>query len=205
VGAYVMTPARAAALRKAQLASAAARRARKATRISSYVPSKPRPKGFKGLKANFVPYARVNKRSQTVGFNAGTGVSRHKRIAVGAYVRLEGTRRNTAIDRFADKATAKVFPKGTKRGKAIAAAKSNVVIHGPVVRGSVRGHQVRLGTSRGAGPTVIVRRGKHKVSRAKSKKGVQAYNKSMNRIAGRRAATKVKRSRPQRRKAAKLK
>jgi hypothetical protein len=200
---YVMTPARVAALRKAQLASAAARRARKNARISSYVPKKARPLGLKGLKANFTPYVRVNKRSQTAGFNTGTGIPKtHRRISAGAYVRLEGTRRNTAVDRFVDKQTAKVFPKGTKRGKVAASVKSNVVVHGPVVRGSVKGHQVRLGTSRGAGPTVIVRRGKHKTPRAKSIKGVRSYDNRMRKIAGQKAAMS-KSPRPQRRKAAK--
>jgi hypothetical protein len=157
--------------------------------------------GFKGLKQNTIPYVRVNKRSQTIGVNAGTIIpGTHKRVVFGGYSRLESTRNKTAVDRFAAKGVSKVFPTGTRRGKAVAYARKNFSITNPAVRGSVGGAQVRLGTSRGAGPTVIVRRGRHKTAQSKSQVGIQKYDTAIRKISGTRAA-KVKKPRPQRRNA----
>lgn len=164
--------------------------------------------GVKGLKANFTPYARVNKRSQTAGFNAGTLIpGTHRRVVVGSYARLESTRNKTAVDRAVVKGVKKAFPAGTKRGRAQAYVSKNISISAPLVRGSVKGHQVRLGTSRGAGPTVIVRRGKHKTDPLKSAVGINKYNKRMKSIAEQKANAKAKKrkSRPQRRRAARKK
>jgi hypothetical protein len=151
-----------------------------------------------------IPYARVNKRSQTVGYNVGAKIpGTGKRIVTGQYVRVENVRRQTAVDRFVAKGVKKVAPPHTKQGKALGAIKKNVSINNPSVRAKVGGHQVRLGTSRGAGPTVIIRRGKHKTPQLKSKKGVQAYDKRMRTVAGQKAAG-IK-HRPQRRRAARKK
>lgn len=163
--------------------------------------------GYKGLKANFTPYVRVNKRSQTVGYNAGTLIpGTHRRIVTGTYVRLESTKNKTVVDRFIDKKVAKVFPTGTRRGK-VAGAVGKVKIVAPVVRVSRKNTEFRLGTSRGAGSTLIVRRGKHKTDPVKSAKGVHQYNKRMSQIAGQKAKAKAKKYRPrsQRRRAARRK
>lgn len=158
----------------------------------------------KNRSSGFVPYVRVNKRSQTIGVNAGQKITRHHRIVVGGYTRLESTRNRTAIDRFAARGVAKVFPTGTKRGSAVAYARKNFAITNPAIRGSVGGAQVRLGTSRGAGPTIIVRRGRHKTSQPKSQAGVLKYDTQMRKISGKRAAA-VKKPRRQRRTAARKK
>ena len=163
--------------------------------------------GFKGLKANFVPYTRVNKRSQTAGFNAGTLIpGTHRRVVVGSYARIESTRNTTALGRAAKKRTKRFIPKGSKRERVAGYLKKTRVTN-PALRGSYKGHEVRLGTSRGAGPTVIVRRGKHRTPQPKSMAGVNQYNKRINDIAGKRATAKAKRrkSRPQRRRAARRK
>lgn len=193
---YVFTPARRAALRKAQLASAKARKGRK---ISStrriYGQTTNRPSGISGLRRTVTPYARANKRSQTVGFNAGTILpATRKRIAFGAYVRLESTTRRTATDRAISKASSRIAPRNSKRGKVAGWFKNNVSVKNPALRASAGGAQVRLGTSRGAGPTVIVRRGAHKTPQKVSQKGILSYNKTTKKIA---------KPRPQRRRARK--
>lgn len=164
-------------------------------------------KGVK-LPIHFVPYVRVNKRSQTIGHNTGTKViprTGGRRIVTGGYFRVESTKKKTAVDRFVDKSSAKIFPGGTRRGKAVAYARKNFSVSSPAVRGSVGNAQVRLGTSRGAGPTIIVRRGKHKTAQPKSQSGVNKYNTQVGKVAGKRAATGVKKARPQRRRAARKK
>ena len=86
------TPAQRAALRKAQLASARARKGRAVARTRRFYSSSPakRGVGVAGLQRNTVPYARINKRSGTVGVNSGTVIPfTGKRIAVGGYIRLE--------------------------------------------------------------------------------------------------------------------
>lgn len=153
------------------------------------------------IPGHFVPYGRINKRSQTAGYNYGVKIKgTGKRLVTGSYVRIENVSRTTATDRVVRKATSKVFPKGTKRHARVAAIGRNVSINNPAVRATVKGHQVRLGTSRGAGPTIIVRRGKHKVARPVSKKGVQKYDASTRKVAG--VKMSKKKARPQRRKAA---
>ena len=208
---YRMTPARRVALRKAQLASAKARRGRglQAQRVARYSGGA-RSAALGGLKRsaarqltkNFIPYVRVNKRSQTAGYNVGAKIpGTKKRIVTGTYVRIEHTARETPTDRFIAKRTAKVFPTGSRRARAKAYVKKNVTVTHPALRVRIKGAETRLGTSRGAGPTLIVRRGRHKTSQVKSKAGVNKYNKSMKNIAGR----KVKKARPQRRKKARSK
>lgn len=186
-GAYVFTPARRAALDKARKA-----RKRKSKRLYSSNPIT-RGQGKSGFQKNFVPYLRVNKRSQTAGFNAGSifpGTG--KRLVVGSYVRVENTNRKGAIDKALAKAGNKTMPYGTSRGKVRKYFKENVTITNPTIRANVGKHQARLSTSRGAGPTITLRRGKHKTPLAKSRAGVKRYDKRMRSIAG-------KKARPQRR------
>ena len=183
---HVMTPARKAALRKAQLASAKKRRG-SGGKKRRYGQAKNRPTGLSGLRRTATPYARVNQRSQTVGFNAGTIIPfTGKRIAFGSYLRLESTSRHTATSRALYKVGG-----GSKVGKFIA---DNVSISTPAIRLNAGKSQVRLGTSRGAGPTIILRRGNHKTPQAASQRGVKKYETRMNTIA------KTKKRRPQRRK-----
>lgn len=168
-------------------------------------PFRRRGSGLSGLRRNTVPYVRVNKRSGTAGINTGTLIpGTSKRIAIGGYARLETTRSKTAVDRFVDKGINKVFPKGTRGSKTVSYLRKNVKITNPAVRANFPGVQARVGTSRRAGATVIIRRGKHKTSWDKSFKGVQKYDRRMATIAGERAK-KGKRSRPQRRRAARKK
>lgn len=186
--AYVFTPARAAALAKARKS-----RRRNSKRLYSSNPIT-RGQGKNGLIKNTVPYLRANKRSQTGGFNAGTILpGTGKRIVLGGYVRVENVNRKGAIDKALAKAGNAVAPYGTSRGKVRKYFKNNVQITNPAIRANVGKHQVRLSTSRGAGPTITLRRGKHKTPLTKTRAGVKRYDQRMRAIAG----TKV--SRPQRR------
>ena len=202
-----------AAVRGAQAGATRAIKARKVTRHAKtkmpgvdYKPAsgvpignRSRGVGVKGLKQNTVPYVRANKRSQTVGVNAGTILpGTNKRIVIGGYARIESTTRETAVDRALKAKVAVIAPSGSRRGRVAGALRKNLDIKNPAVRASAGGAQVRLGTSRGAGPTVIVRRGKHRTVQSKSKAGVQKYDARMASIAGKRA----KAPRAQRRKAA---
>ncbi|AVO25990.1 capsid maturation protease [Mycobacterium phage Phreeze] len=202
------------AVRGAKTAAVKQVRARKVTRHArtkmpgvDYKPAsnvpignrKTRGVGVSGLKKNTVPYVRANKRSQTVGVNAGTIIpGTKKRIVVGGYARIESTTKETAVDRAINAKIGVVAPGGSRRGKVAGYLRKNLDVKNPAVRAAVGGAQVRLGTSRGAGPTVIVRRGKHRIAQSKSKAGVQKYDSRMKTIAGQRA----KKPRPQRRKAA---
>lgn len=175
-GNYVFTPARRAALEKARRASAYNRKG-KSRRI--YGQSKNRPTGIQGLKRNTIPYARANKRSQTLGFNAGTIIpGTKKRIVIGGYARLESTVRKTAVDRAVDKAAYKYLGKGTKRSKVGKYIRKNASITAPAVRVRIAGAETRLGTSRGAGPTVIIRRGKHPTPVNKTRTGLKRYDQA---------------------------
>lgn len=187
---YVFTPARAEALAKARLASARSRR-NKSRRHYGNNPIK-RGQGVAGLKKNFVPQLRLNKRSQTASAAAGTIIpGTHKRIVVGGYVRVENTGRKGAIDRALSKGISKAAPYNTKRGKAKTYLFKNVSVANPAIRANMAGGQVRLGTSRGAGPTIIVRRGSHKTPLTQSRRGVKKFDTSSRK--------RRKKKRPQRR------
>ena len=192
------TPARRAALLRAARISAAKRHLihRGASGASGIVA------GVHGAAArNSIPYARVNKRSQTFGNNTGSKIpGTGKRIVTGSYIRIENIKRQTSVDRFVAKGVNKIAPPSSRGGKALGFVNKNVSLNNPALRAKVGGNQVRLGTSRGAGPTVVLRKGKHKTPQVKSKKGVQAYDKRQRTIAGNKAAG-IK-HRPQRRKAA---
>lgn len=191
-GRYVQTPARLAASR-ANIAKARKARRRKSHRKYSTNPVA-RGQGKSGLIKNTVPYVRVNKRSQTGGFNAGTVIpGTGKRIVFGGYVRLENTSGKSGVDKLFGKAANAVAPYGSTRGKVRKYLRNNVQITNPAIRANVGGHQARLSTSRNAGPTITFRRGSHKTPLTASRNGVKAYDRRMRSIAG----TKV--GRPQRR------
>ena len=156
--------------------------------------------GLSGLKRNAIPYARVNARSSTIGINAGTVIpGTGKRIVLGGYGKIESTRKHTAIDKAVAGRKAKVLRPGSPQHKVVSYLRKQGHLKNPALRANVAGSQVRLGTSRHAGPTVIIRRGSHSTSKAKSRSGVQKYDKRMSTIAGH----KAKKPRPQRRNAAK--
>lgn len=182
---YVFTAARRAALRKAQLASARKRSAA----------ANARGQGISGLKKNTVPYARVNKRSSTVGVNAGTVIpGTSKRVVLGAYARLESTSKETSVDKALARASG---PIGRNRYARLAAKKAGKVVSRRTagIRKRAGRGEVRLGTSRGAGPTVIYRLGNHKTPQPKSVAGVRRYQNRVTQLQSR----KVKKPRPQRR------
>lgn len=160
--------------------------------------TKTRGSGLKGLKKNAIPYIRVNKRSQTAGVNAGTVIpGTSKRIVVGGYARLESTSKHTKIDQISARAMKRVFPTGSRQARGMAFLKKNVSVTKPSVRAKLGNAQVRLGTSRGAGPTVIVRRGNHKTGAGKSTAGMKAFDTQI-----RKSTAKKKKKRPARRRAA---
>ena len=190
------TPAQWAALRKAQQVSAFNRKARAAMRNRGKAPSrKNRGIGKTGFKKNSTPYIRVNKRSQTIGVNAGSIISQNKRLVMGGYVRVENINKKGAIDRSLKKAGNIIAPRHTQRRKLKNYLKRNVSVTNPALRAKMGGAEVRLGTSRGAGPTVILRRGKHKVSQEASRKAIKRYDTHARKL----NAKKQSKPRPQRR------
>lgn len=194
-GVYVFTPARQAALAKGRVVSARNRKGRKRVsrgKVYTFDHSK-RGQGVAGLKKNATPYARVNKHSQTTGFNAGTVIpGTKKRIVIGGYVRIENTSRHGSIDKALGRAANLVAPRGSSRGKVRSYLRNNVTVTNPAVRANIpgAGSQVRLSTSRGAGPTLTVRRGMHKTPQKKSFAGVKKYDQRMRQVAARKSAHK---------------
>ena len=178
--------------------SALSRGIKKATGIKNIsIKNGGRGTGVSGLKKNAIPYIRINKRSQTAGINAGTVIpGTSKRVVVGGYARLEHTGKNTRIDKINAKAMSRVFPKGSRQAKGLDFLKKNVSVTKPSVRAKLGNAQVRLGTSRGAGPTVIVRRGSHKTGAGKSTAGMKAFDTQI-----RKSTAKKKKKRPARRRA----
>lgn len=155
--------------------------------------------GVKGLEKNLIPYARISKRSATVGANTGTFIPfTNKRINFGGFFKVEDARKKTAVDRIAQSAWNSVAPKGSTVdlvGRHIA---KHVKVDNPAIRYSApgtnsrHGVQVRLGTSRKSGPTLTIRRGTHKRTQSESKSGIKRYDKQMSKIQGKR----VKESKP---------
>lgn len=157
--------------------------------------------GVSGLKKNVIPYIRVNKHSQTTGVNSGTIIPfTKKRIVMGGYVRVENTTKKNAFDKFVSQTADKLAPRGSKAGKVRNYWNRNISISNPAVRAAIGGAEVRLATSRGAGPTVVLRRGAHKTSRHASYKSIKRYDTQMRKIQAQRSAKK--RARPQRRRKA---
>lgn len=143
--------------------------------------------GLGGLKKNFIPYARLSKKSTTIGANAGTFIpGTNKRVVFGNYARIETVNKSTKLDRVASRVSSKLIPKGSQRALVGEHIRKNVKLDNPAIRYSTpgtasrEGIQARLGTSRKAGPTITVRRGSHKRTRAQSKAGIKAYNKAVN-------------------------
>lgn len=200
---YVFTPARRAALAKNREKAIAAniargRRTKSRSRRHYGHDRTRRGEGIAGLKKNFTPYARLNKNSSTGGFNVGTIIpGMNKRIVIGGYARLEGTKRKTALDSLVSRNANKLMPKGTTAGAVRGFWNKNVFFDNPGVRVKMGGTQARLATSRASGPTIVIRRGKHKVVEAKSFAGMKRYNTRMRTIS--KARAKTKKPRPQRR------
>lgn len=184
---HVMTPARKAALKKAQAAAIRSRRRYRLSKNRGHAPkASNRGIGVSGLKKNFTPYVRANKRSQTTGFNVGTIIpGTGKRIVFGGYSRVENTHRHNSLDMMIDRATSSIAPKGSRQRNAMKFLKKNVAVSNPAIRAKIGGAEVRLGTSRGAGPTIIVRRGRHKVSENASRKSIKRYDTQARKIHGR--------------------
>lgn len=196
---HVMTPARKAALRKAQMAAVRAKRRAHLARNKGHAP-KPENRGIgiKGVKQNFVPYVRANKRSQTGGFNVGTIIpGTRKRIVVGGYTRLENTHKHNFLDTALGSVSSKVAPRNSNRRKVMDFFKKNVTVTNPALRASIGKAEVRMGTSRGAGTTIVVRRGRHKVSQNASMKAIKRYDTHARKLNAKRAG----KPRPQRRRA----
>lgn len=196
---YVLTPARRAAILKAQKASVAAAKRRRASRNRGRAPlAVNRGIGVKGIRKNTVPYVRANKRSQTLGANAGTIIpGTGKRLVIGGYARLENTSKKNAVDNALRGIGNSIFPRGTTRGRAKKYFRENVTVTNPAVRAKMGGAEVRLGTSRGSGPTVILRRGRHKVSQNASRKAIKRYDTHARKLNAKRQG----KPRPQRRRA----
>ena len=188
------SPAQRAALRKAQLASARKRRGTSNARRRYSSNASARGVGVSGFKKNAIPYARINQKSGTVGVNTGSIIPfTNKRVAIGGYFRVEN--RGRPLSSVQGKVANKLARKGTKPGAARKWFNDNVTVQSPAVRANLGGAQVRLGSSRSAGATLIVRKGSHKTIQTKSRSGVRNYDRRMRSIAG----TKVKRARKQRR------
>lgn len=202
---YVFTPARARALEKARRARSLKAKSRRKTnasktrRIYGRDPIK-RGIGVSGARKNFVPYIRVNKRSQTVGGNTGTIIPfTGKRLVTGGYIRVENTTRRNAVDTALEGVGNRIARRGTKPGAVRNWVSKNVTVTNPAVRVSVGGQQIRLGSSRNSGATLIVRRGKHKTPQLKSKAGVKKYDNRMRALAAKRGVKKVRSQRRGRR------
>ena len=187
---HVMTPRRRAALRKAQIAAAKSRKRYRMTRNKGRAPKAfNRGQGFMGLAKNTIPYVRVNKRSQTTGFNAGTIIpGTGKRVVIGGYSRLENTHRHNALDTMLGNFASKIAPKNSRTRTVMNYFKKNVSVTNPALRARVGGAEVRLGTSRGAGPTIIVRRGRHSVSQNGSMKAIKRFDTQARKLKARRAS-----------------
>jgi hypothetical protein len=189
-------------IREAQKASVIANRARAnapkpVRKVTKAEAARLRGSGVPGLKRNTVPYLRVNKRSGTVGVNAGTIVGPDSRIVLGGYARVERIKRVTPVDKALERTLSSkyVAPWGTKRGKAAKWLSKNVHVTNPGTRITAGKVQARIGTSRKAGPTLVLRRGKHPIKQSKSAKGIRMYDDRMRTIARR----KAHKERPQRR------
>ena len=193
---------------KANKKAYAGRRAKKRSspiRIDRVSSRQDRGVGISGLKKNFIPYARVSRRSTTIGANTGAFIpGTNKRIVVGNYARIENVKKGSKVDSSISQWARRIAPKGSKRAAVAEHIRKNAKFSNPAIRYSTpgtssrHGTEVRLGTSRKAGPTLIVRRGSHKRTRNQSKAGIAQYDKRMSAISGK----KVSKPRPTRRRQA---
>lgn len=197
---HVMTPARQRALAKARAVRIRNLKRARLSRNRGRAPRRAnRGEGFSGLGKNTVPYVRVNKRSQTAGFNAGTIIpGTNKRIVIGGYTRLENTNKKNFIDTALGNIGKKIAPKGSRSRLIVDYFKKNVSVTNPALRARLGGAEARLSTSRGAGPTIVIRKGRHKVSEQGSRKAIKRYDTQARKLNARRKKSKP---RPQRRKA----
>lgn len=159
--------------------------------------------GLTGLKKNLIPYARVSKKSATIGANTGTFIpGTNKRVVFGQYARIETVNKTTKVESGLKKLGARLAPEGSRRALVGKHIRKNVKLDNPAIRYSTpgtssrEGIQARLGTSRKAGPTLIIRRGQHKRLRPQSKAGIKAFDKAVN------AGKKQPKPRPTRRRQA---
>lgn len=187
---HVMTPARIAALRKAQLASVKSRKRTRLSRNRGRAPKRAnRGEGLGGLRKNFIPYVRVNKRSQTGGFNVGTIIpGTNKRIVFGGYSRFENTNKKNFIDVALGNIGSKVAPRNSRTRGIFDYFKKNVTVTNPALRAKIGGAEARISTSRGAGPTIVLRRGRHKVSKQASIKSIKRYDTYARKLNARRTS-----------------
>lgn len=193
---YVLTPARSAHLtRLHELNRKRGAKSRLAKRRKYGSNAVKRGTGVKGIKKNSIPYARINKNSQTVGLNSGTIIpGTGKRIAFGGYLRLENTnRKKNPIDRATRSIANALAPKGTRAGKVREYFNKNVTVTAPLLRANVGGSQVRLGTSRRGGPTFIIRKGNHKTPKLKSQQGIRKYDKRIATISKQKKTRRARR------------
>lgn len=157
-----------------------------------------------------VPYSRTSLRSQTVGINTGTNLSKHFRVSAGAYVRVErrsASKIEKAIvaknDKLVAASVAKLSPHArlnplVERGVRAAQQKAAKKVYGRQAK--LSGNAIgRIATSRSGLPTVVVRKGRHTVPQGKSAAGITQYNARMRQIS---IGRKVSVPRPQRRKKA---
>lgn len=112
---HVMTAARRAALRKAQIASAAKRHARAARK-------KPTVRvGRRGVTSKstsaFQPNLRISRRSQTISTHAGVVIpGTNRRLVAGGYVRLENIKkRSSIVDQVVGKQANKIVDRAYNR------------------------------------------------------------------------------------------
>lgn len=186
-GARKVSRAKRSAANKAAYAGRHAKRRSAPIRIDKAASRQARGVGLTGLKQNLIPHARISKRGITVGVNTGSFIpGTNKRVVVGQYVRFESVNKETKLDKAAKAVLSRIAPKGSRRDILGQHVRKNAKFSNPAIRyqspgsSSRNGIEARLGTSRKSGPTVVIRRGEHKRTRAQSKAGIAKYNKAVN-------------------------
>lgn len=170
--------------------------------------------GLAGAKKNFTPYARLSTSGTTVGANTGTIIPfTNRRIAIGGYARVEHTemygRQKVASGILSSKGLIAGIARRSGLGSAFNSANRSATrqlgkgasdfLAGK--RMNVGGAQARFTSSRKFNPTITIRKGRHKASRAASAKGIREYNQHFE--LKYRNKYKNKTARPGRRKASK--
>lgn len=160
---------------------------------------------IKQTKVAVVPYARASLRSQTIGANAGfdvPGLRTKRRVSFGGYVRVERRQASMVENRIRNNyngAVNKLVSKLSPNSKADPFVKKAVqyVAREQVNKRLGRQFRVigtdssfaRLGTSRYGLPSVVVRKGRSRVSDADRAKGRSDFNRAMSNLqAGKKAA-----------------
>lgn len=173
-------------------------------------PKKRSGKNSKSGRIAVVPYARGSLRSGTVGVNAGTPLTSKARLSFGGYVRLEKTQtgklekkiaqtHETTVNAIVKKISPsrKMDPFVRESIRQVSRAQINKRIGGQVrIPGTDTAH-ARVGTSRYGLPSVVIRKGRSRVSSGKRNDGIADFNDRMRNL---QAGRKVKKTaRPQRR------